>query len=94
MERETKKEFQNLGRMVKKGFDHVDKRFNDVDKRFNKVDKRFDKVESRLDILEQGQEEIKLKLDNVVYRFELKELEERFEKRLHKIELKLGLPKS
>jgi len=87
MERETKKEFQNLGRMIKKGFDHVDKRFDNVDKRFNKVN-------GRLDILEQGQEEIKLKLDNVAYRFELKELEERFEKRLHKIELKLGLPKS
>jgi len=48
MDKETKKEFRNLGIMIKKGFDYVDKRFNGVDK--------------RLDILEQGQEDIKLSL--------------------------------
>ncbi len=47
MERETKKEFQNLGRMVKKGFDHVDKRFQDVDKRFQGIDKSFQDVDKR-----------------------------------------------
>jgi len=76
MDKETKKEFQDLGRMVKKGFDYVDK--------------RFDKVESRLDILEQGQEDIKLRLDNVAYRFELKDLE----KRVKKLELKSGLERN
>jgi len=75
MDKDTKREFQNLGRVVKKGFDYVDKRFNSVDKRFNSVDKRFDRVENRLDILEQGQEDIKLRLDNVAYRFELQDLE-------------------
>ena len=37
----------------------------------------FDEVGVRLDTLERGQEEIKLKLDNVAYRFELVELERR-----------------
>ena len=94
MDKETKKEFNNLGRMVKKGFDHVDKRFDHVDKRFNDVDKRFDRVENRLVNLENGQEEIKLRLDQVAYRFELEDLEKRFEKRLRKVELKLGLRKT
>ena len=83
MDKDIKKEFQNLARMVKKGFDHVDSRFN-------KVDKKFNTINNRLDILEQGQEDIKLRLDNVAYRFELKDLE----KRLEKIELKLGLRKT
>ena len=83
MDKETKKEFQNLARMVKKGFDHVDSRFN-------KVDKKFDTMNNRLDILEQGQEDIKLRLDNVAHRFELQELQ----KRLERVELKLGLQKT
>jgi len=87
MDKETKKEFNNLGRMIKKGFD-------DVDKRFDGVYKRFDGVEVRLDNLEKGQEEIKLRLDQVAYRFELQDMEKRFEKRLRKVELKLGLDKS
>ena len=46
----------NLAGMVKRGFDGVDKRFDGVDK-------RFDKIEIRLNNLENGQGEIKLKLD-------------------------------
>jgi len=53
----------NLAGMVKRGFDGVDKRFDGVDKRFDGVDKRFDKIEIRLNNLENGQGEIKLKLD-------------------------------
>lgn len=34
----------------------------------------FDEVGKRIDNLEQGQEEIKMKLDNIVYRFEYDEL--------------------
>jgi len=77
---------EKLARMIEKGFESTDKR---IDKRFNDVDKRFDRVENRLDILEQGHEEIKLKLDQVAYRFELDNLE----KRVQKLELKLGLRK-
>ena len=78
---------EDLARMIKKGFDHNDKRFEKMDE---KMDKRFDKVESRLDNLEQGQEEIKLRLDNVAYRFEVEDLK----KRVKKIEFKLGLRKA
>ena len=60
----------DLARVIKIGFDGVDKGFEGVNK-------KFDRIEGRLDILETGQEEIKLKLDNVAYRFELKELEQR-----------------
>ena len=74
---------EDLARMIKKGFDHNDKRFD-------AVDKRFDRVESRLDNLDKGQEEIKLKLNNVAYRFEVEDLD----KRLRKVEIKLGLRKT
>ncbi|MFH1612088.1 MAG: hypothetical protein ABH887_02370 [bacterium] len=75
MDKETKKEFELLGRMIKEGFDSADK----------KNDKRFNRVETRLDNLEKGQEEMRLKLDNAAYRFELEDLE----KRVRKIELKI-----
>ena len=62
--------FENMGKMIKAGFDGVDKRFEVVSKELELVNKR-------LALLESGQEDIKLRLDNVVYRFELKDLEER-----------------
>ena len=43
------------------------------------VKKGFDQVDERFDTLERGQEEIKLKLDNVAYRFEMVELQKRVE---------------
>ncbi len=46
-----------------------------------------DNLEPALNNLEQGQEEIKLKLDNVAYRFELVELQ----KRVEFLEKKLGI---
>lgn len=67
----------DLAMMVQKGFDHVDKRFAAIDKRFDEVDNRFEKIEKKLDLLERGQEDIKLRQDNCVYRFELKELDRR-----------------
>jgi len=57
---------EDLARMVKGGFDGVDR--------------RFDKVETRLDGLENGIEEIKLKLDQVAYRFEIEELNRRLKR--------------
>jgi len=48
MERETKKEFQNLGRMVKKGFDHVDKRFQGIDNRFEQARKDREKISQEM----------------------------------------------
>lgn len=76
----------DLAVMIKKSFDHVEERFSQVDKRFSQVDKRFDHIDKhfeqfdkRLNALEIGQEDIKLRLNNVAHRFELKELEHRVE---------------
>ena len=59
-----------LAGMVKTGFD-------EMGKQFEKVDKRFERVENRLTALETGQEDIKLRLDNVAYRFEIVEVQKR-----------------
>ena len=56
---------EDLARMVKEGFDEV----------HGTMKAGFDKVENRLTTLENGQEEIKLRLLNVAYRFEVVELE-------------------
>jgi len=81
----------DLAGMVKHGFDEVDKRFGDVDKRFDDVDKRFDRVEKTLKEFKSENslehEEIKLKLDQVAYRFEVQELD----RRLKRVEAKLGI---
>ena len=65
---------EDLAGMVKRGFDGVDKKFHEIDEKLN--------------VLATGQEEIKLRLDNVAYRFELVELQKRVElleqKVLHK----------
>ena len=57
----------DLGGMIKNGFDQVDKRFEDIE----------EKNKKHFNTLEQGQEDIKLRLTNVAYRFELQELESR-----------------
>ncbi len=55
----------DLARSVKEGFDEV----------HGTMKAGFYKVENRLTNLENGQEEIKLRLSNVAYRFEIVELE-------------------
>lgn len=45
----------------------------------------FDSVDRRLKALEQGHKDIKLKLTNVAYRFELEELERRVAKLENKL---------
>ena len=55
---------EDLARMIKEGFDEV----------HGTMKAGFDKVENRLTALENGQEEIKLRLTNVAYRFELVEV--------------------
>jgi len=71
---------ENLAGMIKRGFDGVDKNFEQNKKEHQKI---FDGLEN----LEQGQEEIKLKLDQVAYRFEIQELD----RRLKRVETKLGI---
>ncbi|MGI0016951.1 MAG: hypothetical protein ACREBU_26310 [Nitrososphaera sp.] len=57
----------DLAVMIKKGFDDVDKQVGELK---TDMDKQFDGVNDHL-------EKIELRLDNVAYRFELKELENR-----------------
>ena len=56
------KKIDQLALAVKNGFDEVDRRFNGVDKRFDENTKQHQQIFDRMDNLEQGQEEIKLKL--------------------------------
>lgn len=58
---------ESLARMVNSGFNSVQKEINGMKSEMN----------DRLKKLEIGQEDIKLRLDNVAYRFELQNLERR-----------------
>lgn len=58
---------ENLAIMVKQGFEEAEKR----------SELRFRLVEGRLDRLEQGQDEVRIRLDQAAYRFELVELTHR-----------------
>ncbi len=51
-------QIDDLAVMIKQGFDQTDQRFG-------QMDKRFDRVEQRLGVLENGHEEIKLRLEPV-----------------------------
>jgi hypothetical protein len=66
----------DLARSVKEGFDGVSK----------SMKSGFEAVDKRLIALETGQEDIKLRLDNVAYRFEIVEVQKRL-KALEKIVL-------
>jgi len=71
MENTNKKiTMEDLALMLGRGFNGVDEKFKLVEKKLTEHDKRFD-------TLEQGHEDIKLRLDNVAYRFELVELQKR-----------------
>jgi len=71
---------EDLARMVKAGFDSSDKRFDGVDK-------RLDKVESRLEKIEQANEDIKLRLGNTAFQFDVDDLK----KRVRKLEFRIGI---
>ena len=77
MDKETKKEFNNLAGMIKRGFDGVDKRFD-------KVEGRLDKLETNVGELKDGHEAIELRLGNLAPQFEVNNLK----KRVEKLELK------
>ncbi|OGE74522.1 MAG: hypothetical protein A3K06_00050 [Candidatus Doudnabacteria bacterium RIFCSPHIGHO2_01_52_17] len=78
MKKETT--IDDLAVMVKNGFEGVTGEMNSrFDQAHRDMNSRFGEVNHRLDLLEQGQEQIKLKLDNVAYRFELIELQRRVE---------------
>jgi len=78
MKKANKKITMNdLAAMIKNGFDETGEQMN----------AGFGKVDERLNTLEQGHEDIKLRLDNVAYRFELVELQ----KRVDALEKKVGV---
>lgn len=62
-----------------------------INKGFGSVENRLGTMENDIKEIRRGQEEIELKLCNVAYRFELKQLEERFEDRLKILERKSGI---
>ena len=66
MDKETKKEFNNLAKIIKKGFDEVDQRFEKVDQRFEGVERRFEGVDQRFERIDQRFEGIESRLDNMV----------------------------
>lgn len=79
----------DLAGMVKRGFDGVDKRFNETAKKGD-----IDRIESALRNFREENalehEEIKLRLSQVAYRFELEEMD----KRLKRVEAKVGIIKT
>jgi len=77
----------DLAVMINRGFEAVDKRFDELDERFKAVDSRLDAVEKRLGLVETGQEDVKLRISEVAYRFELNQLE----KRMEVLEQKVGV---
>ncbi len=54
MKRRSKKnnEIDTLARLMKEGFEKIDKQFERVDRHFGKIDQRFDKTDSRLEAIE------------------------------------------
>ncbi|MEI6587340.1 MAG: hypothetical protein WCO05_00125 [Candidatus Moraniibacteriota bacterium] len=69
-DKQTDNKIEALASMVQKGFDGMDKKF---DKKFEVVHEELKKINKTLVALEKGQEDLKLRQDNVPYRFELKE---------------------
>jgi hypothetical protein len=70
MDKETKKEFESLARMVKKGFDdvtlqitgvnvHVENLKTDQDKRFDNVEKKIDQAWTLIDGYVKAQEDFR-----------------------------------
>jgi tetrahydromethanopterin S-methyltransferase subunit G len=64
VDKETKKEFDNLARMIKVGFDETAKKA-DMNSGFEQVDKRFEKVEGRLDHVEGRLDHIDVRLEHI-----------------------------
>ena len=73
----TKISLDTLATMVASGFNSVNEN----------MDQRFNKVDIRLNNLEQGQEQIRLRLDNTAYRFDVQDLK----KRVERLESKAGI---
>lgn len=91
---EVHTEINDVKTEMREGFKQVNKRFEKVDQRFEQIDGHFLNVDARLDRLEMDMTELRKEvrfirdqLSENISRYEYKQLE----KRLHKIEIKLGL---
>lgn len=78
---------EQLARMVSGGFNDVMDRFGKVDNRLDGIDNRLDGIDNRLEVLEQGQENIELRLVSLSPKFEVKELQ----KQMEKVEKRVGI---
>ena len=89
------KGFEKVDQRFVEAEKHFDKKIDEkidglalmVGKGFNENTEQHQRFLDKFDNLEQGQEDIKLRLDNVAYRFEIVDLD----KRLKKLEVKLGI---
>jgi len=63
MDQEIKKEFEDLTKIVKSGFDAMDKKFGEVEVRLDRMDQRFDSFETRLAEIQSELETVRLKLE-------------------------------
>lgn len=83
---------ENLARMIEKGFQQTASQ-NDIiklEKRITALEKIASDQDKGIKGLIQGQEDIKIRLGQIAFRFELEELE----KRVRKIELQVGSKKT
>jgi len=72
--------FKRADEKMERGFKRADERLETaIDNLAIIVGKGFDHADNRMDSLEQGQDDIKMRLDNVAYRFELVDLQKRVE---------------
>jgi len=76
----------DLAGMVATGFERVDERFESMENRIFGVEGGMQGISHRLQRLEDGQEQILLRLDNTAHRFEVVALE----KRVSHLEKKAG----
>ncbi len=70
-------QFEEMGLMVKQGFDEVDDRFVMFDQRFDGVDKRLDKMDERFDTVDLSLAAINRRLQQAVYENEFVVLQNR-----------------
>lgn len=61
----VKNGFDELGNVIKVGFEQVDKRFEQIDKRFEDVYSRLDSIDAKLIFIQKEIEDIKEGLDGL-----------------------------
>lgn len=74
MSKKSKTTIDDLAVMIKNGFDNTATK-----KQVDNLEKRVIRLENNVKFLAKGQDRIELRLTNVVYRFELVELQKRVE---------------